>query len=262
MGILHEIVAKKKERLKNQKSLLSLRDIKARIYDVAPPIDFRGAVGRSAGERIKLIAEIKRASPSRGIIRPSFDHRLIAAIYEEKNVDAVSVLTEEDFFQGSLLFVPDVKQILTKPVLRKDFILDEYQIYESRAYGADAVLFIAAILGKNQTAEFIHLAGELGLSVLFEIHDFEELGMALDTGAKIIGVNNRNLKTMRIDTLTTLRLKREIPADRTVVTESGIRTREDVLRFEEEGIDAMLIGTSLMEAADVGGKIDELTGRV
>ena len=157
-------------------------------------------------------------------------------------------------------FLEDVKKIVSCPVLRKDFIFDEYQIYEARAKTADAVLLIAAILGLKQAEEYLHLARELGLSVLFEVHDFAELETALRIHAPVIGINNRNLKTLVIDLNTTFELKKEIPEDRTVVSESGIRTRDDVLRLEVMGIDAMLIGTSLMESQDIAGKIDDLRG--
>lgn len=262
MGILQEIVEKKRQRVKEARTSIPLGDLRAMVRDAFPPVDFRRAVMRAPGEHIRLIAEIKKASPSRGVIRQNFDHREIARVYQQKSVDAVSVLTEEDFFRGSLAFIPDVKEFLTKPVLRKDFIFDEYQIYEARARGADAILLIAAILGKNQAAEFLHLSKELGLSVLFEVHDSRELDTALSIEADIIGINNRDLKTMRIDPMTTIRLKRDIPSGRIVVSESGIRTAEDVRRFNEEGINAMLIGTSFMEAEDIGKKIDELMGQL
>lgn len=262
MGILQEIVEKKKQRVKEAKAARPLRDLKVMVCDACLPVDFGQAIRRTHGEHIRLIAEIKKASPSKGIIRQDFEHRAIARVYQEKSVHAVSVLTEEDFFRGSLSFIPDVKKFLTKPVLRKDFIFDEYQIYEARANSADAILLIAAILGKNQAAEFLHLAKEIGLAVLFEVHDFQELETALSIPADIIGINNRNLNTMRIDPMTTLQLKREIPSGRVVVSESGIQTREDVRRFDEEGIDALLIGTSFMAADDIGKKIDELMGQV
>jgi indole-3-glycerol phosphate synthase len=261
MSILNTIVEKKKERLSLAKSLTPLTELKSIISDIDKTRDFKKAIKRDS-DNIKLIAEIKKASPSKGIIRENFNHLEIAKIYEKNKVDAVSVLTEEDFFMGSLKFIPEVKQVLSKPVLRKDFIFDEYQIYEARAHRADAILLIALMLGKNQAVEFIHLAREIGMSVLFEVHDFKEIETALMIKADIIGINNRNLKTMRIDPLTTIRLKRGIPSDRIVVSESGIQTREDVLKFDKEGIDAMLIGTSFMEAEDIGKKIDELMGQL
>jgi indole-3-glycerol phosphate synthase len=261
MSILNTIVEKKKERLSLAKSLTPLRELKSIIDDIEKPKDFQKAIKRDS-DNIKLIAEIKKASPSKGIIRKDFSHMAIAKIYEEKPVHAVSVITEEDFFHGSLDFIPAVKSVLTKPVLRKDFIFDEYQIYEARANSADAILLISAILGKNQAAEFLDLAKELGLSALFEVHDFEELDTALIINADIIGINNRNLNTMLIDPMTTVRLKKEIPPGRITVSESGIQTRQDVLKLLTEGIDALLIGTSFMEADDIGEKIDELAGQL
>jgi len=262
MGILDRIVAVKKERLDSIRAKAPLRDLKRGISYVENPRDFTGALKRKSGENIRLIAEIKRASPSKGIIRKDFDHISVGRIYEEKAVDAVSVLTEEDFFQGSIAFISDVKKVLSRPVLRKDFIFDEYQIYEARANEADAVLLIAAILGENQAVEYVHLSAELGMSVLFEVHDLKELETALLIDCPIIGINNRNLKTLRIDIQTTFDLKKEIPPQKIIVSESGIRTRADVQLIEDAGIDAMLIGTSLMEAEDIGKKIDELTGKV
>ena len=260
MGILNAIVSKKKERLAVSKYALSLKDLKTKIRDVDSPRDFKRAIKRGQNGRIKLIAEIKRASPSKGIIKKDFDHLSIARVYEESAVDAVSILTEEDFFQGRLAFLSEVKQVLTKPVLRKDFIFDEYQIYEARAHNADAILLIAAILEKNQASEYLHIAYDLGLAVLFEVHNFEELEMALRVDSDIIGINNRDLKTLTINLQTTFKLREEIPPHKVIVSESGIKTREDVLKLEEAGIDAMLIGTSLMETDDIHKKINELQG--
>ncbi len=262
MGILDRIVAAKKESLDSVRAKAPLRELKRGIGYVEKPRDFTGALKRKTGENIRLIAEIKRASPSKGVIRKDFDHISVGRIYEEKAVDAVSVLTEEAFFQGSIAFISDVKKVLSRPVLRKDFIFDEYQIYEARANEADAVLLIAAILGKNQAAEYLHLSNELGMSVLFEVHDLKELETALLIDCPIIGINNRNLKTLRINIQTTFDLKKEIPSQKIVISESGICARVDVQRLEDAGIDAMLIGTSLMEAEDIGKKIDELTGKV
>lgn len=218
--------------------------------------DFGSAIKRN-GEKIKLIAELKKASPSKGLIRKDFDPIKICSIYDEKNVNAISVLTEEDFFQGHLSYIKTVKDIASKPILRKDFIFDEYQIYESRVNHADAILLIAAILEKNQAKEYLHLAEELGLHVLFEVHDEYDLEKALSIDADIIGINNRNLKTLKIDLTTTFRLKKDIPRGKTVVSESGIKDRNDVIKLQDAGVDAMLIGTSLMEAEDIGRKIDE-----
>ena len=257
MGILSEIVKRTKERVKDRKVKIPLHDIKSMIGDGQKPMDFSAAIKRRPDEHIKLIAEIKKASPSKGIIRTDFDHLSIARIYEKKAVSAVSVLTEEDYFHGNLLFISDVRKVLTKPILRKDFICDAYQIYESRAYEADAILLIAAILDKNQAHEYLHISGELGLHVIFEVHDLKELEMALSLNSKIIGINNRDLKTLQVDIQKTFDLAKELPSGKIIISESGIRTREDVKRLEHEGVDALLIGTALMEADDIGKKIDE-----
>jgi len=259
MSVLQKIVEQKKERVSYAKSAAPLSSLKNTIKNIPEPNDFAKAVRRDHSP-IRLVAEIKKASPSRGLIRADFSHGAIASIYEEKKVDAVSVLTEEDFFQGRLEFLAEVKKIVSCPVLRKDFIFDEYQVYEARAKTADAILLIAAILELKQAEEYMHLARELGLSVLFEVHDFAELQIALRIHAPIIGINNRNLKTLAIDLNTTFELKKEIPTDRIVVSESGIRTRKDVLMLEAGGIDAMLVGTFLMESQDIAGKIDTLRG--
>lgn len=262
MGILFEIAKKTKERVKDRKARVSLRDVKSMISDCENTMDFSASIKRHPDEPIKLIAEIKKASPSKGIIRKDFDHLAIASIYEKKAVSAVSVLTEEDYFHGNLLFIPEVRKVLTKPILRKDFICDAYQIYESRAYQADAILLIAAILDKNQAHEYLHLSGELGLHSIFEVHDLKELEMALFLNSAIIGINNRDLKTLRVDIQETFDLAKKIPPGKTIISESGIRTREDVRRLGHAGIDALLIGTALMEADDIGEKIDEFTGQV
>jgi indole-3-glycerol phosphate synthase len=259
VSILGEIAKKKKERLTVSKSRVPSRELKARIDDMEKPRDFRAAVRR--GDRsIRLIAEIKKASPSRGVIRANFDPVSIARIYEEKAVDALSVLTEEDFFHGDLGYLLKVREEVTRPILRKDFILDEYQIYESRANGADAVLLIASLLDRGQAQEYLDLCNDLGLSALFEVHSFGEVEEALRLNADIIGINNRDLETLRVDLNTTFLLKKIIPSDRVLVSESGIKTRADVLRLDEEGVDAMLVGTTFMESQGIGKKIDELRG--
>jgi len=261
MSVLGNIAEKKRERLEYGKRKVPLHDLRAEISDREETRDFRGAITRGQG-RIRMIAEIKKASPSRGIIRADFDPVAIARIYEEKGVDAVSVITEEDFFSGRLDFIPIVRKTIATPLLRKDFIIDEYQIYESRAHGADAVLLIAALLDTSQAQEYLHLCRELGLSVLFEVHDHDELEKALRVGAEMIGINNRDLKTLVIDLETTFLLKRETPSDRITVSESGIKTHDDFKRLEQAGIDALLIGTSLMESPDIGRKIEELRGKL
>jgi indole-3-glycerol phosphate synthase len=259
MSILNKIINRKKECLSHTKAKTSAAHLKTVIKDMPLPLAFEQALKRQEGQ-IRLIAEVKKASPSKGLIRQDFNHKTIAAVYKENKVNAVSVLTEEDFFQGRLEFLADIKTISLLPVLRKDFIFDEYQIYEARANQADAILLIAAILDENQAEEYLHICKELDMAVLFEVHDHKELEMALRINAPVVGINNRNLKTLLIDMNTTLELKKEIPVDKIIVSESGIKTRDDVLRLEQAGIDAMLIGTALMEATDIGSKIEELRG--
>ncbi len=259
MSILDTIVERKKERLLLARLRRPLSELKAVIRDTELPRDFHAAIQRGSGP-IRMIAEIKKSSPSKGLIRREFDPVSIASIYERKAVDAVSVITEEDFFHGELDFLPRIRRTVTVPLLRKDFVFDEYQIYEARANGADAILLIASILGSEQASEHLHLARELGMSVLFEVHATEELEKALKVNARIIGVNNRDLKTMSIDLGTSVRLRKEIPLGKVVVSESGISRREDVITIEAAGIDAMLVGTCLMESEDIGAKIDQLRG--
>jgi len=261
MSFLTTIVEKKRERLDFLKTKISLREIRSMALDVEEPNNLKGVLKRDSGQ-IRLIAEIKKASPLKGILRQDFDPTTIASIYEKKAVDAVSVITEEDYFQGKPEYLLDVKRVTSRPLLRKDFIVDEYQIYESRAYRADAILLISSILDKNQASEYLHLAEDLGLSVLFEVHNFKELEMALLINTDMIGINNRDMKTLTINIDITFELKKEIPRSKVVVSESGIQTREDVRRLEDKGIDAFLVGTALIEAKDIGKKIDELMGRV
>jgi indole-3-glycerol phosphate synthase len=261
MAILQEILSKKNHKLQNSKRLFPIKELRSRIADTETPRNFRSAITRSQNDHMRIIAEIKKASPSSGLIRKDFHHISIAKIYEEKKVNAISVITEEDFFKGSLRFLNEIKVVTSRPILRKDFIFDEYQIYESRANMADAILLIAAILDKNQALEYLHLANELGMSVLFEVHTRKEIDMAIFIKSDIIGINNRNLSTMQVDMDTTLKLKKEIPSDKITVSESGIKTREEVKTLESAGIDAMLIGTSLLEAENIREKIDILLGR-
>jgi indole-3-glycerol phosphate synthase len=259
MSVLAKIVERKRERLSLVKSGTALAELKSRIRDLQGPMNFSGAIKRN-GSSLRLIAEVKKASPSKGLIRKDFDHKAISSIYREKNVDAISVLTEEDFFQGKLEFLADVKKIAGLPVLRKDFIFDEYQVYEARAHLADAILLIATMLETRQAEELMQLAHELGMAVLFEVHNLKELELALVVKAPIIGINNRDLETLAIDLNTTFELKKEIPPEKMTVSESGIRTRRDVLMLQNAGVDAMLVGTSFMEAGDIAQQIDELRG--
>ncbi|HMK42624.1 MAG TPA: indole-3-glycerol phosphate synthase TrpC [Dissulfurispiraceae bacterium] len=258
MNVLQRLIDTKSNRLAQAKLAVPLRELKMRLGDVEPARDFAAAI-RSSGA-IRMIAELKKASPSRGLIRPDFDPVRIAKIYDTCGASAISCLTEEDFFQGSLSFLPLVHKETKLPVLRKDFIFDEYQIYEARANYADAILLIAAALDVQQSQEYLHMAAELGMAVLYEVHNGQELQQALMVEATIIGINNRDLTTLRIDLETTFHLKRQIAAGKTVVGESGIGTRDDVVRLQNAGVDAMLVGTTLMKSRDIGAKMKELLG--
>ncbi len=260
MNILDEIKAAKVRRLEAAKIKVPLREIKKKALDVEDTRDFNGSIGLRREGLINLIAEIKKASPSKGLISRDFDHKAIAVLYENAPVSALSVLTEEDFFQGSVEIFTEVKRIVSKPLLRKDFIFDEYQIYESRAMGADALLLIAALLGRNQSSEYLHLCRELSMAVLYEVHNEDELEQALWIEAPTIGINNRDLKTLKIDVSVSERLVKSIPNTILKVSESGIGTRQDADRMKQAGFDAILVGTSIVGAADRESKIKELMG--
>lgn len=260
MSVLEEILRHKEEELKRAKGILPLPELKASVRDAAPVLSFRQAIKRRQDSGINLIAEIKKASPSKGVIRENFDVSGIADIYNRKNVDAISVLTERHFFQGSMDYLRAVRKITKKPLLRKDFLFDEYQVYESRANGADAILLIVSCLDQTRLKDLREIAKELSLDSIVEVHGLKELETALSSGADIIGINNRNLKTLEIDLNTTLTLLKDIPRDRIVVSESGINTREDVEAMEAAGADAILAGTVFMKSRDIGAKIDELMG--
>lgn len=260
MTILDKIITAKKELMVDAKRRAPLSDLRAGIRDAERTRDFIGPL-RGTDGHIRLIAEIKKASPSAGVIRPDFDPVAIARVYQEKPAACISVLTEERFFQGDLRYIRQVKAVSAKPVLRKDFIVDEYQIYESRAAGADAILLIASVLTPSQASDYLGLAADLGMVALFEIHDEPDLEKSLAIGSKLTGINNRDLTTFAVDLATTLRLSREIPDDVIVVSESGIGSRDDVETLIGAGIEAMLIGTSFMKAPDIGLAIDSLMTR-
>ena len=255
--ILDEIVAHKRQELELSQRNLPLAELR-RIALAAPlPVDFPSAL---RGEGIKLIAEVKKASPSRGVIRTDFNPVEIARIYANNGASAISVLTESKYFEGSLNHLKDIKTAVgqTLPLLRKDFIFDPYQIYESRAGGADSLLLIVAILSPRQLAELIGLTRQLGMECLVEVHNEAEVEIALKSSARIIGVNNRDLSTFTVDINTTRRLRPLIPADRIVVSESGIKDRADMARLRQWEVDAVLIGEALMSAPDIAAKMKEL----
>jgi indole-3-glycerol phosphate synthase len=217
-------------------------------------------MGTGVVKGITLIAEIKKASPSRGLICRDFNPRQIACFYQEAGASAISVLTDERFFQGHPDFLKVVKEVTSLPLLRKDFIIDEYQIYQSRLLGADAVLLIAAILGRQQLVEYICHVKELGMAALVEVHTHDELCRVLETEALLVGINNRNLHTFQVDLGVTYQLISAVPKERVVVSESGICSREDVIGLAEAGVDAVLVGEALMGAGDIRAAVAELLG--
>jgi indole-3-glycerol phosphate synthase len=257
--ILDKIIETKRREVAAGKAKTPLVALEAVIGGLPPARDFRAALDADAG--CAIIAEVKRRSPSRGLLRADFDLVRIALEYESHGAAAVSVLTDETFFGGSDADLTAVKDAITLPVLRKEFIIDPYQIYETRAIGADALLLIAAILTEVQLRKYRELAASVGLAALVEVHDGTELEKALGAGAEIIGINNRDLKTFQTDLQTTLALAPLIPADRIAVSESGIRNRQDIETLTKAGIRAFLIGETLIAAPEIGPKLKELLGR-
>ena len=256
--ILDQIVADNRLELEARKRSLPLAALQKAALAQPPPLDFAAAL---RGDRIQLIAEVKKASPSRGIIRPDFNPVEIAKICASNGASAISVLTEARYFKGSLSHLRDIRKALGNkrlPLLRKDFIHDPYQVYESRAYGADSLLLIVAILTFERLEELLRLSHELGMSCLVEVHNRAELEIALKSGARIIGLNNRDLKTFSVDMATTKRLRPLIPKDRIVVSESGISNRSDMEKLKKWEVDAVLIGEALMSAPDIATKMKEL----
>jgi indole-3-glycerol phosphate synthase len=256
--ILDEIIAYKKEELAETKRRAPFADVKAKALDEQPTRGFAHAL---CGDDLRLIAEVKKASPSKGVIRPDFDPVAIASVYEEAGASCLSVLTEKKFFQGSLEYLRLIRKAVKLPLLRKDFIIDAYQIHEARAAGADAVLLISACLEKQQMEDYIGISEQLGLDALVESHTYKELDKSLLAGASLIGINNRDLTTFKVNLQTTLDLLSDIPYDRIVVSESGIETRDDIVRLRQAGVDAVLVGESLMRETDIGKKVKELFGK-
>ena len=253
-AILDKIMVDKRQEVEEKKQLLPLSALKERL-DWRKPLDFAAAL---RGKGIKLIAEVKKASPSRGVLCPDFDPVALAKTYAQNGAAAISVLTEVNYFKGSLKHLVDIRGAVNIPLLRKDFIYDEYQIYESTAYGADALLLIVAILSPEQLMELMELSRSLGLDCLVEVHNEEELFTALLAGAEIIGINNRDLNTFRVDTNTTRRLRMLIPDENIVVSESGIHNSDDMKKMKECKVNAVLVGEALVTAGDIPAKIREL----
>ncbi len=255
--MLDEIVEKTKERVEIAKNIISLDDLKNEVslMEINDEFSFKQAL---SGDDIAIIAEVKKASPSKGVIDEDFDYLAIAREYELAGASAVSVLTEPYFFQGSDDYLKEISENVTIPVLRKDFIIDEYMIWEAKALGASAILLIVSILEIVQLKKFLDLAHDLGLSAIVETHDGDEIMKALTVGAEIIGVNNRNLNDFSVDIENSISLRRCVSGDVIFISESGIKTKEDVTRLKENDVDAVLIGETLMKSDDKKAMIVEL----
>lgn len=259
-GILQEITANKHQEVVHRKELCSVDALMQSMECLKPTRNFCTALKRK-GSHVGLLAEIKAASPSSGAIRAEIDAAEIAALYEECGANAISVLTDEKYFAGTDAHLQLAKSAVTLPVLRKDFTVDDYQIFESRALGADAILLMAQVLDRPTFESFYKKARQTGLYVLAEGHTSEQIRMIVDIGADVIGINNRNFDTMQTSIETTLSLRELVPPDRVLVSQSGIATREDVLRLQDAAVDAIQVGTSIMQTRDMKSQIDALMGR-
>jgi len=254
--MLSRIIEEKRRVVEEAKRLKPQDELIREIKNISVRSSFRKNISRP--HHVNLIAEIKKASPSRGIIRGDFNPARIAMTYQANGAAAISVLTDERFFAGSLEHIKMVKEHVSLPVLRKDFIIDEYQIYESVSAGADAILLIADLFSANEMTALYNLATSLGLDVLIEVHTEEDVEKALATGASMIGINNRDLHTFKVDLNVTQKLLRMVPTNKIRVSESGIRTYEDVMFLKSIGINAVLIGEAFMEAPDIAAKMREI----
>ncbi len=267
MTILDRIVASKRKELAAAKERRPLASLRAMIERADPPREFYGAASAPSSYGVQLIAEVKKASPSAGLIVADFDPARIARAYGDHGAAAISVLTDEEYFQGRLEFIQVVKEAVPLPVLRKDFLIDEYQVFESRAAGADAVLLIAEVLGAAGIAQLTRVARHLGMTALVEVHTEEHLSALLDALGSpgpdryLLGINNRDLTAQRTELATMARLAAHLPAGTPFVAESGLATRGDVLEAQRAGACAILVGESLLRADDIGSQIDTLLGR-
>lgn len=257
--VLRTILARKVEEIEQRSRVRSLDDLRVRAAAQPPARGFVDAIKRrhAAGEAA-VIAEVKKASPSKGLIRADFRPAEIARSYQDGGAACLSVLTDVDFFQGSNAYLGEARGACSLPVLRKDFTIDPYQVYEARTIGADAILLIVAALEDGPMIEMAGLAMELGMDVLVEVHDIDELERALQTDCELIGVNNRNLRTFEVSLQTSIELRAAVPRDRTLVTESGIATAADVARMRGAGIDTFLVGESFMRERDPGAALQRL----
>lgn len=259
---LEKIIEHKKSELINYKNQLSMSFLKDSVKNMPPPRNFAGALKRVTKKKdapnFNIIAEVKKASPSKGVIRAVFDPVEIARTYEDYGAIALSVLTDKKFFQGSFEYLKKIKFNTRLPLLDKDFIIESYQIYQARYFGADAILLIAAVLSDYELKSFLELANELGIAALVEVHTLEELKRVLLTKSPIIGINNRDLTTFKVTIETSLNLINYIPEGTIVVSESGIDTKSALTKLYAAGFDAFLIGEALMRANNIGSKLSEL----
>lgn len=257
--VLRKILARKAEEVAERKKAAPFDELKARAASAPATRQFVRAIETKIAQgKSAVVAEVKKASPSKGIIRPDFDPVAIAKSYQAGGAACLSVLTDMDFFQGSDAYLQAARNAVLLPVLRKDFTVDAYQVYEARALGADCILLIAAALSPQQLSELYELACELALDVLIEVHNADELALALTLNSTLVGINNRNLHNFETSLHTTFDLLKDIPSDRIVITESGIHTPEDVAAMRERSVNAFLVGEAFMRAADPGSKLKEM----
>jgi indole-3-glycerol phosphate synthase len=272
--ILDKIAASTRSRVEKAKEQLPLEELKQMIYGVEGmksfhcrnAFAFERALKKNGslikeGNTISFICEVKKASPSKGLIAEDFPYLTIAKDYEKAGAEAISVLTEPEYFLGEDRYLTEISRAVSIPVLRKDFIVDEYQIYEAKLIGADAVLFLCSLLDTATIKRYLRLCNELGLSALVEAHSEVEVRSAIDAGARVIGVNNRDLYTFEVDMNNSIRLRNHVPGDIIFVAESGIRTREDIASLCEAGVDAVLIGETLMRSTDKKKELSRLRGK-
>jgi indole-3-glycerol phosphate synthase len=254
--ILDRILENKRSEVKKSKEARTLGSIEREMDSAPPARDFYNAL--SDGSRIRIIAEVKKASPSKGVLREDFDPVKIALGYEKGGAAALSVLTDEKFFMGSLSFLRAIREAVGIPLLRKDFIIDPYQVCEARLYGADALLLIVSALAQDELKELLGLTRSLGMNAVVEVHDERELDAALDAGSRIIGINNRDLRTFEVDLGVSARLSRRIPEGAIVIAESGISSGEDIKKLRAEGVHVFLIGETFIKAPDPGLELKNL----
>jgi indole-3-glycerol phosphate synthase len=254
--ILDEIIENKTSEVEISKTSLPLEQIQEQIKDALPSRNFFDAINPK-GE-LKIISEVKHASPSKGVFREDFDPVQIAKSYSRGGASAISVLTDEKYFRGSLSFLKNIRAEVDTPLLRKDFIVDPYQVYEARLFGADAILLIVAALDQTSLSELLELTHSLQMNAIVEVHDENELDRALEADARIIGINNRDLRTFDVDLNVSINLSKKVPEDKIVIAESGIGSIEDIDRLRGEGIHVFLIGETFMKAPDPGQKLKEL----